>query len=333
MIDFFARWEHYLDHMLPIYMKLGSQAGRVLVPRPLGAYCYRLGIEPTILEPNMQEQWSNVTPFGDDPVLVAGHADLISVTTTNPKRPTILMEHGVGLVFPGNASYAGNIGYRASVDLTLAPNKVIYEKTASVLPEKAQEIIGTPKLDWVANFQQPKHTRPVVAVAFHWDASGIAPEAGTAFGYYRSKLQTLTQNKDIEWIAHGHPRAKHLYKPFFERWGYRWVDNFAEVLAYADLYVNDCSSTMYEFIATGKPVVILNAPQFRKDVDFGIRFWQYTDIGIQVDRLEDIEDAIDVTLKSPRRHIKERTRAVEDLFPWLGSSAARAASVLKERYG
>src|SRR4030066_73497 len=60
----------------------------------------------------------------------------------------------------------------------------------------------------------------------------------------------------------------------------------------ADLYVNDCSSTYIEFCVTGKPVIILNAPEFRRNVHLGIRFWEYTDVGPQVESGEELLSVI-----------------------------------------
>jgi len=89
---------------------------------------------------------------------------------------------------------------------------------------------------------------------------------------------------------------------------------------------------MYEFLVTGKPVVILNSPKFRRDVNFGIRFWDYTDIGLHVDRPEDMESVIIETLTKYGAFKIQRDFAVQELYPYLGTSAQYAAQAIKEHF-
>lgn len=117
---------------------------------------------------------------------------------------------------------------------------------------------------------------------------------------------------------------------FWEAW-YRaqsieFIPEFEDVVRRADIYVNDSSSTLYEFAATGRPVVTLNAPWYRRDVNHGLRFWEHADVGIQVDHPDDLETAILKTIAHPDR--AARDVAVEAVYPHLGQSAARAATVL-----
>jgi CDP-glycerol glycerophosphotransferase (TagB/SpsB family) len=119
-----------------------------------------------------------------------------------------------------------------------------------------------------------------------------------------------------------------MLAPFYRDLGIEVVRDFSEVMQSADIYVNDCSSTMYEFLVTGKPVIILNAPWFRRDVRWGIRFWDYTDIGIQVNEPGELLPAIDRTLDSPNEYLSDRENAVRDLYPFLGQAAQRAAGAI-----
>jgi len=118
--------------------------------------------------------------------------------------------------------------------------------------------------------------------------------------------------------------------PYYRQCGIEPVWDFEEVMERADLYVNDCSSTLYEFCVTGKPVIILNAPWFRRGVHTGIRFWEYTDVGPMVNEPEELLGAITAMLSDPGKMQQERERAVADLYPYLGESAKRAATVIQE---
>jgi len=333
-IDFFARWSHYIDHMLPIWLQLGDQAGSFLVPEHLGPYLEERNVLPRTLLPNMQNQVMNVNPIGTNPILVAGYMDLQAAVVENQKRPVIHMEHGVGLVFPNNGSYAGSTGFRTRPTLTLAPNWHVYELTKKAIPTMKQKIIGTPKLDrWAGEFEKEHKLpdRPTVAFAFHWDASAVEPEAGTAFGIYRAFIGAFVKNyPDLKIIGHGHPRMAAEYERQFKLMGIEWVADFEDVMQLADVFVNDCSSTMYEFLVTGKPVVILNSPKFRRDVNFGIRFWDYTDIGFHVDRPEDMESIIIETLTKYGAFKIQRDFAVQELYPYLGKSAEYAAREIRK---
>jgi CDP-glycerol glycerophosphotransferase (TagB/SpsB family) len=192
-------------------------------------------------------------------------------------------------------------------------------------------VIGTPKMDeWVAEqFPAPAPSGiPVLAIAFHWGERGARPpESGSAWEHYREILPELARRYQV--IGHGHPLSAHVYRRHFERMEIEWVPDFREVLRRADLYLNDLSSTMYEFVVTGKPVVVLNAPWFRRKVHWGIRFWDYADVGLQVEGPEGIFDAIDETLANYETVcLDERRQAVADLYPYLGHSAARGVEVL-----
>ena len=58
--------------------------------------------------------------------------------------------------------------------------------------------------------------------------------------------------------------------------------DFDEVMERSTLYICDNSSTLYEFASTGRPVVVLNAPWFRRDIEHGLRFWEHADVGVSV---------------------------------------------------
>lgn len=174
----------------------------------------------------------------------------------------------------------------------------------------------------------PKNNPPVIAIAFHWgDRHAKPPESGSAWEHYKDILPALQERYRL--IGHGHPLAVDVYRQEFERLGVEWVPDFREVLRRADVYINDLSSTLYEFLLTGKPVIVLNAPWFRREVYWGIRFWDYSDVGLNVEHPYELIPAIDQTLERYGSVCADaRRRAVKDLYPYAGYSAQRAAKVI-----
>lgn len=332
ILDLFARRPQFIDHLAPIWFALSSDERGVcyisqdVETRDLGEYARVLGIDPVVCLENRE------SPDGRFPILVAAYDDLVQATWNGPPgREYILMEHGVGLT-PGGGSpgYAGGRGLRETVSLTLTPNQYISRRTRRAIPSAKIITIGTPKLDpWAGYVPPPLPQIPTICISFHWDGTHVTPEAGNALRHYLPILPSLGGMSKYRVIGHGHPKIADNLRPMFEEFGIPFFDRFDDVMHEADVYVNDCSSTVYEFLVTGKPVILLNAPWFRRDVVHGIRFWDYTDIGISVDRPEDLLDAIDETCRSPQVHRDSRDRAVRDLYPFLGVSAGRAAGAIQ----
>lgn len=322
-LDFFATQPHYADHMIPIAKELGEQMGTFFVSQE--AHLRTLQADLTAI--------TNIAPRGDNPMLVASHSDLLTAYTCNRNRTFVLMEHGIGLVFPGNPSYAGNKGYRRFASLSLAPNRFVREKTRSVLPDANQEIIGTPFMDnWSTRFgnHQPPGEILKVGLTFHWDGHQVAPEAGNALRHFAHVIPRLARNTNIQLIGHAHPRNEKMMREFFTTHHIAYEPEMQRLFERVDVLVNDCSSIMYYFLLTGKPLVLLNAPWFRRDVDFGIRFWDYADIGEQVNHPDALLRAIQRAYECLPGYRHARAKAIVELFPYHGASAKRAAGVLRK---
>lgn len=334
-LDFFARRVHFIDHLAPVWNKLPADVrGEFYVPAFLLDHAKSHGIDAHGLERPGQLDSIDVIPPGRAPLVTCAYGDMAQTQRGYVNRPKILMEHGVGLTFK-HPGYAGGFGLRTRVNMFLAPNEFIRAKTAQALPQARQEIIGTPKLDeYIMPDTAPKaKKKPVVAISFHWDGSRVAPEAGNAFKHYQHILPSLARERGFRLIGHGHPKYIHTLRHYYEDAGIEVVEDFRDVMAQADLYVNDCSSTMYEFCVTGKPVVILNAPWFRKFVNYGIRFWLWTDIGPQVENADGLLQAIESQLSNPGEYFEARKKTVAELYPYLGQSAQRAADALVTHFG
>lgn len=356
-IDFFARREHFIDHLAPMWRLLPDKArGRFYIHESLRDYLvkhyphhenYGYYIVKSLRENGLSVE----LPYSENPLVTCAYGDFQNAYKQNPNRQFIMLEHGVGLTpfsdyMGDNGGYAGGLGYRRFVDCFLAPNEYIAKKTAKVL-DTMQYVVGTPKLDkWAKeyfwggnllplNINYSDEGRfvnkiPTICISFHWNGSHVSPEAGNASSTFGAPEVLLRIKEKYNLVAHCHPKAREQFKPFFEELGIPFIDNFEDVMKIADIYINDCSSTMYEFLVTGKPVIIMNSPHFRKDKHTGIRFWDYTDIGYQVKNPRELMDAIQATIDYPEKHIKQRRKAVADLYPHLGNSAQLAVdSILK----
>jgi len=328
-VDFFARRTHYLDHIEGIWRNLPDEyRGTFYVPEYINNYSKKYGFETTSLQPRRNSTPIVVhIPVGGGPMVTAAYGDMQKAYLDDQKRPYIYSEHGVGLTF-NHPGYAGGEGHRRFVNLFLAPNEHILRKTKGTYPEAPVETIGTPKLDIWANKHIKRPSDPLkVAISFHWDGHMICPEAGNAFEYYKKIIPELSTKFKL--YGHAHPLIADTLYAFYRSVGVEIIEDFATVMDIADVYINDCSSTMYEFCVTGKPVVILNCPKFRKHIHHGIRFWEYTDIGPIVEDPTQLVPAIYEAITSTS-YKEKRTKMISDLYPYFGISSKRAADVIVE---
>lgn len=255
-----------------------------------------------------------------------------------PHVPTVLFEHGVGYSFHGDpkkrkqASYAGGWGREHLLGLP-ATNRWVSEPNRLAYPKVPSPIIGCPKLDHMVGVRT-NNPRPVVCVAFHWDCK-VAPETRWAFPHYQEALVELARVADVEGfdlVAHGHPRERRTWQHWYPKHGIEFIPTFEEVIRRADVYLNDSSSTLYEFASTGRPVVVLNAPWYRRGVNHGLRFWEHADVGLQVDQPSGLLPAILRTLEDDPC-AEARAAAIDEIYPYLGRSIPRTIEVLHELEG
>lgn len=330
-IDLLASREHYFDHVAPVWEELPLEMrGNFFIPEDMNDYASERLIDPSALF-CYNRGLEDIE--GDNPILTCAYGDMVYAYRTNFKRTLIMMEHGIGHTF-GTVAYPNGPGKRDFVKLFLPPNNYTMKKMVEVRPKAEYAVVGTPKTDWAARKVDPiggvlkvaKGRK--VAIGFHWGTRrNNPPESGTAFEHYKEAIPALAEQYDL--IAYGHPLDGALYKDHFESLGIPYLDNFAEVMRQADVCINDLSSVLYEFLVTGKPVIVLNAPWFRRTVHHGIRFWDYSDIGLNVEEPGRLPAAIDATFERYGEVCAtERVAAVRDLYPYLGHAAERAASVL-----
>jgi hypothetical protein len=172
---------------------------------------------------------------------------------------------------------------------------------------------------------------PIVAVTFHWDCP-LVPETLSALRHYDRHLPLLVQwarSEGVDLLGHAHPR---MWGRLSERWRHLGVAptrEFGTVLDQADVLVFDNTSAGFEFASCDRPVVVLNAPWYRRDVDHGGRFWRWADVGVQVDEGRDLIAAIEQALDEPSDVAENRRRIVGEVYAHTdGRAAERAADAI-----
>ena len=279
LIDAFAQVESHARHLRPVWEQLPSE---------------------------VRDHWYTGAPgdepiFGDNPTLIAAGSAL-DLTSTD--RPVCLIEHGAGQSYDSvdTSGYAGGRG-RERVSLFLCPNERVAEENQARYPDAQVAVIGCPALDQhygtggnrgvVAQIDAlPEHVRrwggfgpsphgpevevevdggpTVVAFAWHWDCN-LCPETQPAFAYYRDRIPQIADTYKV--LGSGHPRNRDLYQAEYDSMGIETCWDPDELIRCADLLVVDNSSLLYEAAACGVPILAVDAPGYRSEVDHGLRFW------------------------------------------------------------
>lgn len=316
-VDLFARRDHFIDHLAPVWHALPEERRGVFYTNEQSRqYAHdKIGSRVVAI--------TNI-PNGQNPVLTCAYGDMNRASRSD--RKLIMMEHGTGHGFKTPAYPDALGGQRDKVSLFLSPNEYTAKKTRAVRSAPVH-VIGTPKIDFLLNISRENPGNGTVCISFHWgNKKTNPPESGSALEYYLDYLPLYKKFYGARLVGHGHPLARDEHKRIFEKFGIEYLETFDEVCRRVSLYVSDISSTLYEFTAIGKPVILLNAPWFRKDVHHGIRFWDYSDIGRNVDHPAELIGAIESVLANPSINMERRKKMIRDLYPFLGVSAEIAAN-------
>lgn len=331
-IDGLALEPQFLDHLAPVWRAMpASHLGRLTVSQDLldRATCYGL---PAVSVDAEEMRRSSAPPKampGDGPVAFATSIGDIKVGRRLGYRRFVFMEHGAGQAYIGDVhgrghpSYAGG-GDREDVGLFLVPNDYSARLWRERYPEAEVRVVGSPHLEDLPHRGEGPTT---VAVSFHWPGF-VAPEADTALGHYLPGLSALA--KQFNLIGHAHPKGDwpDRMERIYRRAGIEFVRDFDEVCRRADVYVCDNSSTIFEFAATGRQVVVLNAPQYRRNVHHGLRFWDAADVGVQVNDRAALPAAIELALEDRQEQRDAREVALAMVYAYRTGAAKRAARAI-----
>ena len=323
MIDATARLEHYVDHLAPVWHALPHELrGEFFVPPVLEPHARALGLNPSTYDGDGPVPWRSPGGF---PILTAASQDVRRAVPAG--RPIVYLGHGIGQSFVSRGrrvkGYSGGPGFEA-VDLFLAVNEPHAALWREAYPSARVEVVGTPKLGG-----RPREGGPrgdLVVASFHWRCQMGIPEAGTAWDTYRPHLRKLARR--YRFALHAHPRIRDKVKIEAAMLGVPFFEHFDEVLDRAAVYLNDASSTLWEFAAYGGPVVVLNDPRFRRGVEHGLRFWSHADVGPNVNRPADLIPAVDLALSDPPRIAERRRQVSAELYPYDDPATRAGVAIL-----
>lgn len=256
--------------------------------------------------------------------LVAGYKDLRRLGG----RPAVLFEHGAGQSYgTTHGAYAGGSG-RGNVVLFVCPNEQAAARNRKRYPNTPAVVVGCPRVEQLRKLKtSPDGT---VAVTWHWNADMVAPEAHWAYPHYKDVLAEFVSRFRV--IGHAHPRAAGFLQRQYEAVGIEYVADFEEVCGRASVLVADNTSAMFEFAALDRPVVVANAPWYRREASLGGRFWDWADVGIQVDDPLDLAAAVATALDDLPQVARQRRKIVKQVYPYKDATA-RAMRAIKEVAG
>lgn len=272
--DLLASHPRYLAHARPAWDALPPGArGRILAPGDLA---------------------------GQGLVLAASLVDAQDAARAG--RRVALLAHGIGQAYDGRP--LGWVDGMIAPAVYLAPGPYAATWARALWPGCRVEVVGPPGLDALfhgkrSNRGQPRAEsgpgcRPVVGLGFRFLGGATSvPEATSALTHYLPGLRGLAARYEL--IGHGHPRAMGRLAGLYAAHGIEVVRDWAAVLARADVWCADSSSTLYEAAACGLPVVALDAPWYRREVHHGLRWWDSVP-GERVDGPAALPDAIDRAL-------------------------------------
>jgi hypothetical protein len=284
-IDAFARQPHYVDHLAPVW--------RALPHEHRGHFYVGASSRATIA----RAQFYGFSAVADHPprnqqlIMIAGGLDL----RVSKRRPTVLIEHGAGQTYEGDplkrvphVSYAGGEG-RDSVRLFVCPRQEVADRNLARYPE-AETVVASPRLEYLQTMPRVPD-RDNVVVSRHWDIAHV-PEMTSAWPHWREAVAHLAESGRWSVALHAHPRAARQMVGDARLLGAHFLPAWEDVIAQAAVYVCDNSSTLFEAAWLGIPVVVLDAPWYRRNIEHGLRFWSHADIGPRPASPEALEDAV-----------------------------------------
>lgn len=310
-IDVVYSEPHYARHLLPIWVALpDSIRGNVHEPYPAGG-----AQRPPMGRWALVAGWQDVSPL-------RGRCNMIYV------------EHGAGQTYadrPYDPSYSGSQGQRhRGVRGYIAPSHTVAERWSQ--PAVA---VGCPKMDrWIKQGEFGPDDPPSVCFAWHWDCR-LVPEARTAWPHYEPMFAQVVEafrDQGFNVFGHEHPRWRGKMADTLARYDVPILATEDDVFSIADILIVDNSSLAYEFALLGRPVVNLNAPWYRRDIEHGLRFWSHPP-GIMIDDPNELVrlNLHDLIYPTELRAESERLRAaaIEHVYAVRdGTSSEKAAAFI-----
>lgn len=330
-LDALAFERQFIDHLAPIWHALPVDIrGVFYVGTDLVDYATRRGL--LVAGRDRPDHAIAATPDAsrNRPALVASYGD-----TKEARRlgygPLAFIEHGIGQSYGdrkslASGSYSGGPD-RDDTSLFLVPGPDPAGRWQRAYPYARVEVVGCPRLDDLPVRDRTRSAFPTVAVSFHWPAPlSVSGYAGTAIGDFAPILPDIAKRWNT--IGHAHPKATTRWRRVFEKARIPFVDDFDDVCRMADVYVCDNSSTIYEFAATGRPVVLLNARDWHRGPELGLRFWSASHVGRLVTESRSTTDEIARALEERTEDVAAREDALSLVYGYRTEGGRRAAVTL-----
>lgn len=336
VVDAYCSERHYLDHVAAVWSALPvERRGVFRVRRGLERYVGTLDVAG----PRWPRVRRGETPT---PTIVGSFSDARTVRIRVGRHvPLVVVDHGVGQTYVGvgSGAYVGGSGFGRFPTLFVAPTRTAARGWSSRYGDRVDVVEAGPVVldDFVgtlrpADVEIDDDYRPTVVVSFHWRCP-LVPETGSAFDHYRDEIERLVAvERPYRIVGHAHPRIAAELSTFWQQIGVEYESSYRRVLDEADVFVGDNTSALFHVAALDRPVVVLDAPEYRRRVEHGLRFWRYANVGVRISEPVALDAAIREAIDDPEPVAVERRRIVDDLFGGLvdGRATYRAADGIAE---
>lgn len=327
-VDFLACEKHHFDHLYPIWS---------LLPNSLKGHFFILTHKDKFEDFNKAHLVKNTIIANTKNTLykeleknkyLLVTASFYDDVLLKISRPMTYVAHGCGQTYIGQYEYQF---FRKNFILDLLPNSSMAYAFKNRYPYSQQIIIGSPKLDkWYGKKRNKSNSKPNIAISFHFDRIAI-PESRSSWAHFKTIIPSLAKQNNWHILGHGHPRMMDTLRPVYEKYNIEVVENFEDIMDRADLYICDHMSTLYEFASTNRPVIVLNAPWYRKDIEHGLRFWKHSNVGLHCDDPSYLFQTITDALKDSKEVSQQRSSAVQAVLTHIdGQSSQRASNHIQK---
>jgi hypothetical protein len=244
------------------------------------------------------------------------------------------MEHGAGQSYGGrnvhHGSYAGGRN-RDAASLFLHPGNHPAARDRQAYPAARVEVVGSPYLDNLPHREGPPGR--VVAFTFHFNGA-ICAETKTAYPAFFPAIAVLAERYQMIGTAHprlwSHGRPGRRIEDRYRAQGIEPVEDFAEVCRRADLLIFDNTSAGFAFAATGRPVVVMNAPWYDRRANHGLRFWDAADVGVNCDDPRQLAACVEEAFEDTPEQQAKREAALDIVYGYRAGASQRAADALMD---
>ena len=135
----------------------------------------------------------------------------------------------------------------------------------------------------------------------------------------------------MDCFRHGHPRILDELSVVYELCSIEVVRRFDDVFRKSKSLCKPIIWLLYEFASTDRPVVVLNAPWYRRNVNHGLRFWDCANVGVNCNSPGSLIKKIYEALEDSEEQKKMREDAVNTVYKYRdGQAAQRSVEVIEE---